>query len=133
MSATQERPRGALAVPFARLAWQALALTCLALGLLGIVLPGLPTVPFLIAAAWAGGRGWPALERWLLQHPRFGPPILRWRDHGAVPRRAKWAATVMMLISALVLVSSTLPTTARIGLPLVMAAIAAWLWTRPER
>ena len=133
MSAAHERRRGLLAVPFGRLAWQALALTCLALGLLGIVLPGLPTVPFLIAAAWAGGRGWPALEHWLLRHPRFGPPILRWRDHGAVPRRAKSAATVMMLISAVVLVLSSLPAVARIGLPLVMAAIAVWLWSRPER
>ena len=110
MNVADERPRGALTVPLTRLAWQALALTCVALGLLGVVLPGLPTVPFLIAAAWAGGRGWPALERWLLRHPRFGPPIARWRDHGAAA--AGQGAATVMLISAIVLVLSSLPSAA---------------------
>lgn len=59
------RPAG----PVARLLWRALALVFVALGLIGAFLPVLPTVPFLLAAAWAAGRGWPALEDWLLGHP----------------------------------------------------------------
>ncbi|HPU51492.1 MAG TPA: DUF454 family protein, partial [Burkholderiaceae bacterium] len=46
--------------------WRLLALLCVVLGLIGVILPGLPTVPFLLVAAWAGGRGWPRLEAWLL-------------------------------------------------------------------
>jgi uncharacterized membrane protein YbaN (DUF454 family) len=79
--------------------WRTLAVVCVVLGMIGVVLPGLPTVPFLLAAAWAGGRGWPALEIWLLNHPRHGPGIRRWRERRAVPRRAKLAAIGTMLVS----------------------------------
>jgi uncharacterized membrane protein YbaN (DUF454 family) len=118
--------------PLAVLLWRALALGSVALGLVGIVLPGLPTVPFLILAAWAGGKGWPALEAWLLNHPRWGQGIRRWRDHGAIPRRAKWAATGMMAVSAGVIGWSAAPLAVKIGVPLVMAAVAWWMWLRPE-
>lgn len=114
------------------LLWRLLAALALLLGLIGIVLPGLPTVPFLLVAAWAGGKGWPALEAWLLAHPKHGPTIRRWRDHGAVPRRAKWAASLMMLASAAILWVSGLPLAARVGIPLFMLAVALWLWRRPE-
>ncbi len=115
-----------------QLLWRALALLSLTLGLIGIVLPGLPTVPFVLLAAWAGGKGWPALEAWLLNHPRHGPAIRRWRDHGAVPRRAKWAATLMMGLSATVLALSPAPLAVKLAVPAVMAAVAIWLWRRPE-
>jgi uncharacterized protein len=127
--AVPQRPRGALQ----QLAWRALALACVGLGAVGAVLPGLPTVPFLLVAAWAGGRGWPALEARLLAHPKYGPDIRRWRDHGAVPRRAKWAASLMMVLSAGVLALSALPLALKIGVPAFMACVAVWLWRRPER
>jgi uncharacterized membrane protein YbaN (DUF454 family) len=112
--------------------WRSLAAVCVVLGLVGIVVPGLPTVPFLLVAAWAGGKGWPALENWLLNHPRHGAAIRRWRERGAVPRRAKWLATVMMATSGIVLALSPAPLEARIGVPLLMACVALWLWRRPE-
>ena len=112
--------------------WRALALLSLLLGLIGVFVPGLPTVPFLLVAAWAGGHGWPALERWLLQHPRHGPAIRRWREHRAVPRRAKWMASAMMLFSSTLIALSAAPLALKLGAPLLMAAVAAWLWRRPE-
>jgi uncharacterized protein len=118
--------------PLVVLLWRGLAVACVVLGLVGVLLPGLPTVPFLIVAAWAGGRGWPALEAWLLDHPRWGPGIRRWRDHGAIPRRAKWTASGMMLLSAGVIWWSSAPLPVKIGVPVVMAAVAAWMWLRPE-
>ncbi|WP_422014499.1 YbaN family protein [Roseateles sp.] len=116
----------------ARLAWRALAVLALVLAALGAVLPVLPTVPFLILAAWAGGKGWPALEHWLLNHAHLGPGIRRWRERGAVPRRAKWLATVMMTGSAVMLALSPAPMAVKIGVPAVMAGVAIWLWRRPE-
>jgi hypothetical protein len=115
-----------------RLLWRALAAGALLLGVVGIVVPGLPTVPFLLLAAWAGGKGWPALEARLLAHPRYGPVISRWRDHGAIPRRAKWLASGMMLLSATVLWFTALPLAARVAIPLFMLAVAVWMWRRPE-
>ena len=117
-----------------RLLWRALVLILLALAVLGVFVPVLPSVPFVLAAAWAAGHGWPALERWLLNHPRFGEPIRRWREHGAVPRRAKWVASAMMLASAaLLVVAPGVPDFAKIGVPMLMSVVVFWLWRRPER
>lgn len=119
--------------PVAVLLWRALAILSLVVGFIGIFLPVLPTVPFVLLAAWAGSHGWPALERWLLDHAHFGPAIRRWRTSGAVPRRAKWAATVMMSVSGCWLaLFSPLPGWVRVLVPLTMAGVAAWLWMRPE-
>lgn len=115
-----------------RLLWRALAALCVLLGLVGVVVPGLPTVPFLLLAAWAASRGWPALEQWLLDHPRHGPGIRRWREQGAIPRRAKWAATVMMTASSTVLLLAPVPLWLRIAAPLLMACVALWMWRQPD-
>lgn len=116
----------------ARWCWRLLALASVALAVVGALLPVLPSVPFLLVAAWAAGKGWPQLEAWLLAHPRYGPPIQRWRDHGAVSRGAKWAATLGMLGSTLLIALSGLPLALKIGAPALMAAVAGWLWKRPE-
>ena len=115
------------------LLWRIAALVALALGVIGLALPVLPTVPFLIVAAWAAGKSSPKLERWLLNHPRYGAHIRAWREHGAVPRRAKWFATLGMAGSAVLMQFTAAPAWARIGTPLVMLTIAIWLWRRPER
>ncbi|MBK9133416.1 MAG: YbaN family protein [Betaproteobacteria bacterium] len=112
--------------------WRTLALAMVVLGFVGIFLPGLPTVPFLLVAAWAGGRGWPQLERWLLNHPKHGPAIQRWRDHRAVPRRAKWMSLLMMIFSTVVIAFTAAPLAVKIGVPSVMSVVAVWLWRRPE-
>lgn len=116
------------------LLWRALALFSLALAVIGVALPIMPTVPFLILSAWAASKGWPAFEIWLIEHRHFGPPIVRWRESGAVPRRAKWFSTLMMAASAVGMqLFGQIPLSLRIGVPLVMAAVAIWLWRRPER
>jgi uncharacterized membrane protein YbaN (DUF454 family) len=112
--------------------WRLGALAALLIGLVGVAVPVLPTVPFLIVAAWASGKGWPALEERLLEHETYGPHIRRWRERGAVPRRAKMIASAMMLGSALALQFTSAPPWLRISAPLAMAAVAIWLWRRPE-
>ena len=56
----------------------------LGLGAIGAVLPLLPTVPFVILAAFCFARSSPRLEAWLVGHPVFGPHIAAWRDYGAI-------------------------------------------------
>ena len=112
--------------------WRALALASTALGIAGVFLPVLPTTPFLLVAAWAAGKGWPQFEAWLLGHPRLGPPILRWRDHRAVPRSAKWGASATMVGSAGLLWWSAAPPSVQWGVTLFLLVVAVWLWRRPE-
>lgn len=116
-----------------RLAWRVLAVLALGLAILGAILPVMPTVPFLLLAAWAAGRGSPRFERWLLEHRVFGPPIVRWREHRSVSRRAKWTASGLMLLSAVsVQFFNQIPAPLRMLVPIGLAAAALWLWLRPE-
>ncbi len=115
-----------------RWAWALLAYASLGLGIVGIVVPGLPTVPFVLLAAFAAARGSRRLHDWLLAHERFGPAIRDWEREGAVSRRAKLLATGMMALSAAVMFL-TAPKwwMAAIG-SATMACVAVWLWRRPE-
>jgi uncharacterized membrane protein YbaN (DUF454 family) len=112
--------------------WRFLAVFFIVLGLVGIVLPILPTVPFLLLATWAASRGWPALEQRLLGHAVYGPLIAGWRERGAVPRRAKWFATVAMATSSTLLWFSPAPTWLQVTVPIVMLTIGVWIWFRPD-
>lgn len=112
--------------------WRALALLSLALGGIGVVLPGLPTVPFVLLSAFAAGKGWPKFEEWLLAHPKWGPPIQQWRSAGVVPRKAKWFASVMMLCSVLLLWLSGASLWLKLAVSLLLSLVAFWLWRRPE-
>ena len=68
-----------------------------------IVVPGLPTVPFILLSAFAAARGSRSLHAWLHAHPRFGPMIRDWETQGAVSRRAKRLATGMMAVCAVIM------------------------------
>lgn len=105
----------------------------LALGVIGAFLPVMPTTIFLILAAWCFGKSSPRLEAWMLDHPRFGPSLRRWREEGAVPRKAK-----LMAVSGMTLGYALFWIEARPGWPLAacvavfMLSAAAYVVSRPE-
>ena len=114
-----------------RVLWLMAGGTSLLLGIAGIFLPLLPTTPFVLLAAACFSRGSTRCEAWLLGHPRFGPMVRDWRQHRAVPLRAKQLALVMMAIGS-VTAAFTLPRLQ--WLPAVCcAAVAWWLWHLPTR
>ena len=114
------------------LIWRLIAVLALALGIAGVVLPVVPTVPFVLISAWAAGKGWPAFEDWLLAHRVYGSHIRNWRERRAVPRDAKLVASLMMLASCTALQFTPTPQWLRIALPTFLFAVAVWLWMRPE-
>ncbi|MEQ8268675.1 MAG: YbaN family protein [Parvibaculum sp.] len=103
----------------------------LGLGGLGVLLPLLPTVPFLILAAFCFARSNERLERWLVEHPAFGIHIRLWRERGAISRKGKQAALAAFAVSiAAALLFAPLPwSLAPLGAALIGGG---WIWTRPE-
>lgn len=118
--------------PFARRAWQALALACVGLGSAGAVLPLVPTTPFLLVAAWAASRSSPRLHVWLYDHPRFGPLLRDWRDHRALHPRTKAVALALIALSWLFMIVSVESVPARIAASIVILTVATFLATRPS-
>lgn len=92
--ALPDRPR------WQRWLWLAAGVVSLGVGIVGIALPVLPTVPFVLLAAFCFSRGCRRCEEWLLDHPRLGPPIHAWRRNHSVPLRAKQVAIGMMAVSS---------------------------------
>ena len=115
----------------ARALWLALAVACLGVGAAGVVVPLLPTTPFLLVAAYAASRSSARLHAWLLGHRLFGATIRRWQEHRAVARRAKLAASGTMAASAAVLFLVS-PAPLAAAATALMACVGAWLWLRPE-
>lgn len=115
-----------------RLIWILAGFGALALGVIGIALPLLPTVPFLLLAAFCFARSSERLHDWLVHHPKLGPPIQNWRDHGAISRRAKWAASVSILAAfGISLALGVKPVFLGIQ-ALVLIAVSVFIWTRPD-
>jgi len=109
------------------------AVVSLALGIIGAFVPIMPTVPFVLLAAWAAARSSPRLSHWLENHPRMGPYIRDWRRGGVVRRSAKWTATLMMSGGAVTMLFFVRPLWVPLTAIAIMASVAIWLWLRPEQ
>ncbi|OTG65577.1 YbaN family protein [Acinetobacter silvestris] len=112
--------------------WRSLVILFIILGFIGALLPGMPTTVFLILAAWAASKGWPEMDAWLMQHPQYGATLRAWRENGTVPRKAKWIASLMMLISGIIMLFTNAPFWVKTFTDLTMLSVAIWLWLRPE-
>lgn len=109
-----------------------LAIVCLGLGILGVFIPGLPTTVFILLAACFAARSSPRLLAWLENHKMFGPMIQDWREGGTVSRKAKWSATIMMMICAAILFYIRPGVWVAEISTGIMVIVATWLWKRPE-
>lgn len=103
------------------------------LGAIGIILPVLPTTPFLLISLWAFSASSPRLHTWLYTHPRFGPWLVAWSRYHVIPVKAKILAVTMMLGSWLyvtLVVAQTwmLPTM----LGVIMITVFAYILTKPS-
>ncbi|MGL6246717.1 YbaN family protein [Pseudomonas sp.] len=115
-----------------RILFGLLAYLSLGIGLIAIVIPGLPTTEFILLAAWAATRSSPRLSAWLENHWLFGSILRNWRHGKIIARRAKVSATVSMLLCAglmLVMLDH--------GWPIYLAIAGmslgnVWIWSRPE-
>jgi uncharacterized membrane protein YbaN (DUF454 family) len=107
---------------------------CVALGVIGVFTPVLPTTPFMLLAAACYARSSERFYRRLVGSPTFGPTIIEWQRHRSIPYRTK--------IYAIVLMSATLGTSIiffvanpwlQAALALMGVSVVAWMWRIPSR
>lgn len=104
----------------------------LVLGIIGVVLPGLPTVPFLLLAAWFSARGSERLHKWLYDHPRLGKLLIDWETQKAISRKSKVIAVIMLLVSWVVMHHQIGSSWILTGITFLFIAVAAYLLSRRE-
>ena len=112
----------------------ALGWLAVSLGFVGVFVPGIPTVPFLLVALWAFSKTSEKFHNWLYNHPKFGQSLRHWHRYRAIPARAKFIAIVTMAASFLWIFFGiaddwVLPTI--VGVFLIPSAI--FIITRPNR
>lgn len=90
-----------------RFVWQGIGWASVILGALGILVPLLPTTPFLLLAAWCFARSSQRFHDWLVHHPRLGPPITAWRSEGAISRVAASLPNLALALQAICLVAAS--------------------------
>ncbi|MES9828355.1 MAG: YbaN family protein [Candidatus Thiodiazotropha sp.] len=114
--------------------WAALILAYLflALAVIGVILPGLPTVPFLLLAAWFAAKGSGRLHRWLYAHPHFGKLLVDWERQGAISRSSKVTAVILLVAAWVVMYLRISSPWVMAGLTALFVSIMAFLLTRPE-
>ena len=115
-----------------RLVWLILGLTSLALGVMGVVLPILPTVPFMLLSAFCFSKSSERLHHWLLTHPRFGPPIEDWQRNGAINRRIKLYATASILAAFGISLALDLKPMLLVLQAFILTGVLVFIWGRPR-
>ncbi|WP_246172763.1 YbaN family protein [Marinicella rhabdoformis] len=112
--------------------WLLLGFLSAVLAAIGVILPLLPTTPFLLLAAFCFAQSSEKAHQWLLNHKTFGPLINDWQEHGRIRRKIKIVSVSMMIIMP--------PLSWLLGAPLwsvwvqiaVLCCVSAFILTRPE-
>ena len=112
--------------------WNIAGIAFVALGIIGALLPVMPTTIFILLAAACFARGSERLHAWLVNHRQFGPLIRDWQQRGAIRRPAKRMALVAIGLSFIL--------TAGLGVPgwvlaveaVTLGAVSLFIVTRPE-
>lgn len=123
----QEGPKSRL-----RIVWIATGTVSVGLGVAGLVLPLLPTTPFVILAAWCFARSSPRLRQKLVEHPLLGPSLRNWEQERAIARRAKVLASVLMALLLALSVAMRFPLWIVALQALAAVGVMLFLWTRPD-
>lgn len=107
---------------------------CVALGLIGLFLPVLPTTPFMLLAAACYARASKRFYYWLLSNRTFGPMIYEWRKHRSIPYRTKIGAIALMLATLTIsVVFFVEPPWLKGVLAAMGIALAIWMYRLPSR
>ena len=112
--------------------WLLAGLTAVGLGAIGVVLPLLPTTPFLLVAAFAFARSSKRLDSWLREHQTFGPLINNWHRDGSIDRSVKRTAIIVIFLTPVITWLLDAPLWVIACQVVVLGASAIFILTRPS-
>lgn len=120
-------------IPISRRVYGLIGYVSLLLAAIGIILPLLPTVPFVLLSVWAFTRYDPAIADRIVRHPRFGPPLQDWREGGVISTRAKFQALLTLAASWIVIWMTSSGAIVPLMAGFVFGCAAGFILTRPSR
>lgn len=103
------------------------------LGIIGAILPVMPTVPFLLVASWCFARSSPRFHHWLHNHKVFGPPIKKWEEQGVISPFVKFLAVGGMTVGFCWFLLLAKPALwLAVATIIVLVLISIYILTRPS-
>lgn len=105
-----------------------LGVVFLVFGLIGVVVPGMPTTVFVLLAGYCWARSSKRFYEYLLSHQVFGKMITDWQERRAMPRFAKYLAWAMMAISTVVMFIRLPDDWLWLGVVMAVAMLAVGIW-----
>ena len=126
------RNRGTTLISGFRLLWLLAGVLFVTVGAIGVILPLLPTTPFLLLAAYCFARSSPGLHGWLLNHRTFGPLISNWDQYGSIDRRSKRLALIVIVLTPIITILIGVPWWALASQLAILILAASFVMTRPD-
>jgi uncharacterized membrane protein YbaN (DUF454 family) len=105
---------------------------CIGLAVLGVALPLVPTVPFLLLAAFCFAKSSDVAHQWLINHKTLGPPVLDWQQSGSIRKPAKIMASIGIFVAFVLSLALNITWSILIMQAIVLICVSLFIWTRPE-
>lgn len=111
--------------------WRAAGLLSVGCAYIGAIVPGIPTTSFLLLALWCFGKSSPALQKWIWEHPLFGPYVVNWSEKRIYPTKAKYMMLACCSASYAWLLYIALKPVALVSIAVFMLFWLIWAWRYP--
>ena len=105
---------------------------CIAMAYIGVVTPGIPYSPFIVAAAFCFARSSERAHRWIMTHKLFGPFLTNWSTKRVFPQKMKYLMIATMTVSLVLMTISGVKPIGIVSTAVFMLLVAVWAWRYPS-
>ena len=105
---------------------------CMVMAYIGVITPGIPYSPFIVAAAFCFARSSERAHRWIMTHKIFGPFLTNWSEKRVFPQKMKYLMIAMMTLSLVLMTVSGVKPIGILSTGIFMLLVAVWAWRYPS-